>query len=451
MLQMRYFYRLFRPGKLNSRVFKIATPVFFSMISNTMIMISDTMMVGRLGATEIASVGLGGVFFYTILSGLIGGSYAVQILTARRYGQKDESGVGSVLYNSVLLALFGGLVISIFGFIYAGKIVFLLSADAEVVKITTEYIQYRFLGVVPFFFLFFLRGFYDGLGITQAGMISSFLVTFSNIFLNWIYIYGNLGAPAMGAPGAGLASALAGVPGFLVFLVYPGWKATFRYSGGFHYQWDVIKEIFRLGFAPAAEGLITNSAFVIFTKFSGMISTVSMAATNVIISILSISFMPGFSFGIAATTILGQAMGAGKKRLAYHGTFRSALYSGIIMSGLGIVFILFGKEIVAIVTTDKRIVDEAYAALILMAFVQPGDAYHMVIGSALRSAGLVYWVLWMYLFFSVFIMLPLAWFVGISLGLGTAGLWSSVALWIVGLSITFVIRFRKKDWMHIKV
>ena len=440
--------RLFQRTKLNTRVFNIALPVFFAMISNTVIMVSDTIMVGKLGAIAIASAGLGGVIYYTILSILLGGSYAVQILTARRFGEKNTTGVGNVFYNSFLFSFFAGGILSMVGFQYSDLIVRFLSSEPEVISLTSRFLAGRFTGTFIFFMIFSLRGFFDGLGITQAGMISSFLVTFSNIFFNWIFIYGNLGFPAMGVPGAGFASALAGIPGLLVFPFFIWKKNIFRFSSGFHLSWKVIKEISVLGFAPSLEGLVTNSAFVIFTKLSGMIGTVSLAATNVMISILSISFMPGFSFGIAATTILGQAMGAGKKRLAYHGTFRAALWSAITMGFLGLVFIVSGKKLVTIITNDPGIINEVYPALVLMAFVQVGDAYHMVIGSALRGAGFVYWVLWMYFLASFVIMVPLAWLFGIYFSLGTAGLWASVAFWILALGITFVIRFRKKEWMN---
>lgn len=182
-----------------------------------------------------------------------------------------------------------------------------------------------------------------------------------------------------------------------------------------------------------------------------MISTISLAASNVVLACLSLSFMPGFAFGISATTILGQAMGAGKVRLAYQGTMRSATFSAIMMGSMGLVFILFGKFLLTFFTSESLVVTEAYPALVVVAFIQVGDAYHMVVGSALRSAGLMYWVLIAYVLVSFGIMLPLAYLFGIVLKGGTIGIWFSFFIWILILAILFIQKFRRKEWVNIRI
>lgn len=156
--------------------------------------------------------------------------------------------------------------------------------------------------------------------------------------------------------------------------------------------------------------------------------------------------MPGFAFGVAATTILGQAMGAGKYQLAKLGTFRSARFSAILMGIMGILFIVFGKEIIRIFSDDPAVIIETFPALIVISLVQVGDAYHMVFGSALRSAGLVVWVLKVYAFISYIIMLPIAYLLGVYFQLGSLGLWSAISIWLICLSVIFVWKFNQGDW-----
>lgn len=96
-------------------------------------------------------------------------------------------------------------------------------------------------------------------------------------------------------------------------------------------------------------------------------------------------------------------------------------------------------------------IHEAYPALVVVSLVQVGDAYHMVFGAALKSAGLVVWVLLSYVIVSYGIMLPLAYWLGIELGLGTMGLWSSISLWLLILSLLFLWKFRKGDWKSIQL
>ncbi len=423
------------------------------MISHTAILIADTAMVGKLGATALAATGFAGITYFTVLSFLIGASVAVQILTSRRFGEKHFSEVGKVGLNAAYLSLGVGGLISILGFLVGPPLMNFLADDTEVKLLSGVYLSFRFLGTVLFFFIFSIRGFFDGLGFTYVGMISAFLTTVSNIFFNWLFIYGNWGFPEMGVKGAAIASSLAGVPGMLVFLGYLFQKKFRQYFREVSWIPDqkVFRELVFIGFAPGTEQMLTNLAFIVFTKFAGMIGTVTLAASNVVFTTLSLSFMPGFAFGVAATTILGQAVGAGKNRLAYEGTMRAANYSAIVMGLMGFIFILYGRWIISFFSEDPLVIEEAYPALVIVALIQVGDAYHMVVGSALRSAGLVYWVAIVYVLVSFFVMLPWAYLFGIYLGYGNPGLWSSIFLWLLILALTFVWKFRKRDWVGVEV
>lgn len=431
----------------------MAVPVFFSMLSNTAIMIADTAMVGKLGPLAIASAGFGGIVYFTVLAFLGGAALGVQILSSRRFGEKDEKGVGETLVGAVFLSLTVGTILSILGFFGGQGIMTFLADDADVIRESGLYLSYRFLGSVVFFSLFALRGFFDGIGLMFVGMVASFVTTIANILFNWFFIYGNAGFPAWGVKGAGFASALAGIPGVLVIIPFLWHPKVLGYLKNLSWfpEKSVLKELMYLGIAPALESSLTNVSFVGFTKLAGLLGTIQLAATNIIVTCLALSFMPGFSFGIAATTILGQALGAGKIRLAYEGTFRSATFSALVMGIMGVVFILFGESLISFFTTNSLVILEAYPALCVVSLIQIGDAYHMVIGSALRSAGMMYWVLYAYLGASFFVMLPLAYFLGIVLSYGTVGLWSSVFLWLLLLAILFVKKFRQKEWVSIRI
>lgn len=425
-------------------------PVFFGMINHTLIMVVDTAMVGRLGPDAIAATGMGGVAYFTAMAFLGGAAMGVQIITARRFGEHDHASVRSVLQSSMGLALTAGTVISLAGYYFGDAFISLLTDRPQLRSTAGAYLSYRYAGTVGFFLFFALRGFLDGIGRTMAGMYASFAVTFGHLGLNWLLIYGNLGFPKLGVNGAGISSAVSSIPGLIVFLIYIYFERRdlMPYFSQFRLRLkgDVVKEIIKVSFAPAMEGVITNIAFLLFIALAGVISINSVAASNVIISTLSLSFMPGFAFGIAATTVLGQAMGAKKYALGYYGTFRAALFSAMLMGCMGVFFIVSGKSMIRLFTDDLAVIREAYPGMIVISLIQVGDAYHMVVGSALRGAGLVYWVLIAYALTSFGLMLPAAYILGITLKLGTVGLWSAVSLWLVTLSLVFVWKFRKGDW-----
>ncbi|TGL56277.1 MATE family efflux transporter [Leptospira ognonensis] len=446
-------HRVLKLTRLNQKILTLAIPVFFGMLSYTAIMISDTAMVGKLGEVPLAAVGFGGMVYFSIFAFLMGGSMAVQIIVARRYGEKNDIGVGNALVNAIYISITIGTIMSLLGFIYSPQIMQLLGDDPEVINYAGDYLAYRFLGTGFFFLGFALRGFFDGIGIVQAGMLSSITAAVTNIFLNWILIFGNLGFPEMGVRGAAIASSLSSIPSLLIifFFFFRKDVAPFFKAQVWKPNFEIIKELCVVGIAPAVEGTLTNLSFAGFYKIAGLISTTTLAASSVVISCMSLSFMPGIAFGIAATTILGQAMGQGKIRLAYQGTMRSATFSAIVMGTMGVVFIVFGRQLLAMFTDAPAVIREGYPALCIVALVQVGDAYHMVVGSALRSSGMMYWVMFAYLIISFLVMLPLAYLFGIVLKGGSIGIWAAFFIWILLLAISFVRKFRKKEWVNIRI
>lgn len=435
---------------LTQKILQLSIPVLLGMISYTAIQVADTFMVSSLGEEAIASTGIGGLVYFTVLSFLMNGSVGIQILTSRRLGEKREREIGKILVTILSSGFLIGIFITFVGFQLSEFLISLISTDNSITPKAIKYLSIRFLGTTFFVLLYVLRGFFDGLGQTYIGMIAAFVSMFSNIFLNWVFIYGNLGIHPMGIEGAAIASSLAGGLGLMVFLGFLAQKKIRYLLGlsGFSLEWEVLKNIFTIGFPSAVDGSLTNISFLIFNKIAALISVSSVAGSQVIFSVLTISFMPGMAFGVAATTILGSGMGSGKFRLAEAGTYRCAKFSSIIMGFLGILFILFGKEILFLFGNNPGLVKEAYPALVAVSLVQVGDAYHMVLGAALRSAGYVLWVPLVYFCVSYFVMIPVAYLLGIGMGFGTTGLWSSISIWLLCMFSIFLWKFKQGTWKN---
>ncbi|TGK07449.1 MATE family efflux transporter [Leptospira semungkisensis] len=450
---MDHFYkkirRSYRASRLNVKILSLALPVVFGMLSQSLVWITDTIMIGYLGQNAIAAVGIAGTSYYTLIAFLIGFSMGVQIIVARRFGEGRKDQIGKVGITTVYLSLFLGSMLSFLGPIISQPLMNLIGPDITVNSLASEYLFFRSIGSGFYFLGFCFRGFLDGLGFTKAGFVSMAVTTLANIFFNWIFIYGNLGSDAMGIGGAGLASSLAGLAGLLVFPIFFFYYRVNEYFKEISLfpSWEHLKEIIKVGTPPGFEEGFVNVAFVLFAKIQGMISVIAIAASNVLFSTLSFAFLPGYAFGVAATTILGQAMGAKKYKLAYHSAFRSAFISAHVMGLIGLCFIFLGKQIIELITHDPALIEECYPVLALIGVIQIGDAYHMVIGAALRGAGMQTYVFRIYILLTYLLMLPSAYLFGIVWKGGTFGIWGGIFIWIASLSIVFVYEFRKKNWV----
>ena len=416
------------------------------MISQTLVMTADTAMTGRLGVEPQAAAGMSGMILWTLLSFLMGGAIGVQIIAAGREGEKNYREAGRTLTTTLACVAPAGVLIALLGFFFADRIIPVFSDRSEIQELAVPFLQIRFWGILFYLPAIILSGFFDGLGRTKIVMFSSFLTAGGNILLNWWLIYGGLGMPALGLNGAALASTIAGFLGLSVYLAVLPAPSLRRYftgprSGTSFLQ--IARKVFLLSLPAALEGFIMHAAIMAFYRFSSDISSVSMAATNIVVTILSFSFMPGYAFGIAATTLTGMALGAKKPSLAYASAHRSAHFSGIVMSGTGLVFLAFHAPFISFFTPDPAVLREAIPCLILVALAQPADGYGMVMSGALRGAGRVYQVLFINSIGSFVVMLPVAYVLAFPLGLETVGLWIAILCWIIFVGIAFLLRFNR--------
>jgi putative MATE family efflux protein len=410
--------------------------------------VADTAMVGRLGLLELASAGAAGMAYWTISSIFVGASLGVHVLVSRRFGEKKYSEIGQIVVSSTIFIFICGAVFMALIMSFPHLIMQFFSRDETIRRLGQEYLFFRAFGTIPFFLCFNFRGFFDGLGKTYVGMISSITMSISNIFLNYLLIFGKEGFPAMGVKGAAVASSISAFIGLLIYLL------MFFLSGAqdilkrkyLKFNREILKSIISLGLWPSLSEGIQNVGFLVFIRIAGFVGPVSLAVSNVLFSILSISFMPGYAFSVAATTLVGQNMGRKKIYLAEAGAIRSSQFSIILMGLMGIAFIVGGENLIALFTQEPEVIRAAHLPLIIVSITQIADASHMVYSGALRGAGLVTWVMSVYAFVTWFLMIPSAYLFALVFEWGTNGLWLSLALWMVSLAIITFVKFNSGSW-----
>lgn len=433
---------------LNKKLISLALPVVIGMMSITAVLVADSAMVGRLGTMELAAAGVGGMAYWTISSLVLGASYGVQILVARRFGERNFSQIHTIAATASFLFLILSAVLSALLLSFSKEIMFFFSKNPQVIHLGDQYLYYRSLGTIPFFLGFALRAFFDGLGKTYVGMIASFSTAFINIFLNYILIFGHLGFPAWGIKGAALASAWSSLFGFLIYLLILFHRENRKYFFGprFHVSREIIKKIIALGMAPSLSEGVQNMAFLVFMRIAGFVGAVSQASSNIMFSVLSISFMPGFAFSIASTTIVSQSLGQKKFKLAELGSYKAMRFAAYVMGFMGLAFIISGEYLLSLFTKEQEVIEESFWPLIIVSVVQIFDATHMVLSGSLRGAGLVNWILAMYTSVSWLVMVPLAYFFTQYMNMGSKGLWLAVSIWMVILAVSTFLKFRSNSW-----
>jgi putative MATE family efflux protein len=285
-------------------------------------------------------------------------------------------------------------------------------------------------------------------------MLIALFANVVNLVLAYFLISGALWAPEMGVLGSGLAYSLANVLGALLILgLFVRGRSGLRYhlSKVASLSRRGIQRIMTVGLPAGLEQLQFQFAFMIYARIVAGLGTGAYAAHTVALRAEGLAIMPGFAFGIAAATLVGQALGAGRQAAAERAAKLCHLYAVIFMVVTGLVLLVAAPQVTRIFTGDPEVIDIGADLLRIFAFALPGLGTSAALAGALRGAGDTRSVMILYTVCAWFLRIPIAFVFAIPLGFGAQGAWlgSVVDNSVRGLAIWY--RFRQGRWKQIEV
>ncbi len=441
---------------LTRAVLKISTPAVAGLSSLVIVSLLETAMVGRLENTTVAlaAMGLGSLATWAITSVFSTLATGTHVLVARRVGERDFAGAGAVLNNSLLLSFGLGVAFGIPGVFFAHSVLGFFSSDPAVAIAGTGYMQWRFLGLAIFLFVVSYRGFFNGIGHTKIFMYSAIITNISNIFFDYVLIFGVLGFPRMGLTGAGAASAISNVLGCLYFIgvtFYARYRRRYGYYSHFRILGEVMRQVVRISAPVSIQNLLILLGFLVFVAITGIIGTTQQAASQVVISALFLSFLPCFGFGTGAQTLVGQSMGKNDLGRAKRFGFEAARQATYYTIFLGVIFVAFPDLVIRAITTNEEIILAARPVLQIAGAAQMFYATGIVLAHALQAAGATMFVMRVEVLTHWVIFLPLAYVLGVLCQGGITGAWLALPMYVVSYSALIYARYRKGTWLLMKV
>jgi putative MATE family efflux protein len=301
---------------------------------------------------------------------------------------------------------------------------------------------------------FVAGGVMRGSGDARTPMLVTLVTLIASLAVGYPLIFGQFGFPELGVIGAGLATAAArgiGCVVLLFFLFRPGGSICLR---GWH-DWRPALEPFRrllnIGLPSMFESLFRAGGMLIFSVIVFRLGTTVAAAQQVAQQIAFFSMMPGFGFSMAAMTLVGQSLGANNPVRAGRASWFAMRSCLAWMGSMGLVFFFGGPWIMTLFTSDPEIVAQGAAALKVIAFSQPGQAFGMVLAGSLRGAGDTRYPMFTTAAAMWFVRLPVAWLLGITLGFGLVGVYAGWVIDTVVLSLLNWARYRTGKWQKRRV
>jgi MATE family multidrug resistance protein len=434
-------------------VLRLALPAMGEQLLAMMVGIVDTFLVGHLGAAPLAAVGLAAQWVLlanTLLSAVATGSTA---LIARFVGAQEMGQANHVLRQSIMMGALVGLGCSVLGVSLARPAVLLIGAQADVVDLSALYLSVVAHVLLLSTLMFVGNASLRGAGDTRTPLYVMLLVNILNVSVAWITINGMFGLPKLGVLGSALGAATGQAAGGLlvVAILLRGRSGIRLQMANLRPDWDMIRRILRVGLPTGMEQLLLRTGQMLFARILAVLGTIAYAANQVAINGWSLSFMPGFGFALAATTLVGQSLGAQDPQGAQRRGYLSYQIGAVLMAVIGLAFVLFPAPIVRFFTNDPQVIATGILPLRVVGLVQPLLAGAMIFSGALRGAGDTRYPMVVTGLSIWLIRLPLAYVFTLVFGWGLVGAWSAMALDMSVRGVFNFLRFRAGGWKTLRV
>lgn len=422
---------------------KLALPVMISNIGHVMMSVSDSIMVGHVSSVSLAAAGLATVAFNVLFLFGVGVSYAITPLVAAADGEGNHIRIADVLRHGLVINTINGVLLAFVVVVGKNGLYYLHQPD-EVIRESIPYLSIITFSLIPILIFQSFKQFAEGLSNTRVALAVVMATNVLNIMLNYIFIYGHWGLPAMGLNGAGWATFISRVVMAIGIAVYVYRAPLFsKFRAGFsigNYSAKLFRTMLHLGIPSGVQFIFEVAAFDFSLVMMGWLGARAQAAHQIAINLATLSYMTTAGLAAAATVRVGYFLGSkdavNVKKAAYS-LLGMAL---MMMSVFALIFIVGRFWLPALYVTDPEVISIAATLLVIAGLFQLADGTQVVCASALRGMQDVK-VPSLFIFIAYWVIgLPLGYWLGSIKGYGAQGIWIGL---FIGLTLTAIAMFMR--------
>ncbi|MBW1641777.1 MAG: MATE family efflux transporter [Deltaproteobacteria bacterium] len=434
-------------------VFHLAWPTILAVLLQNLATTVDLIMVGSLGSAEVAAVGFSAMIFWLLSSLIIGMEVSITAIVARAIGAGTPEKASRALGQAYIFGITTSILMIISVLFLAPHIFNLFGVEQDVFNLSVPYLRILCMCQLFMAIISASSGALRGAGDMRTPMVIGFAVNFLHIILNYMFILGRLGSPSFGINGAAMGTSISAFAGacFFLFLMF-----TERLKIGISlkdFQLDIERlwKVIRLAVPAAMEMIVLQLGLLIYAKFIVAFGTTVLSGYQVGMHVLSLSFIPNTGFGMAASTLVGQNLGANRTADAKKTGWICMFWGMTLMMLMGIIFFSFAKQIASVFVSDPDVIKVAVDFIRAVAICQGGMAIYFTLAGALRGAGdtrspLLITLLGMYAF-----RIPAAWIVTDILELEVRFAFMLLILDYIVRDIAILTRYARGKWIETKV
>jgi MATE family multidrug resistance protein len=424
---------------------RLAAPVALAQVGVMFTGVVDTLMVGRVSPTDLAGVALGNVYFFASVVFGMGTLFSLDPVVSQAVGAEDPEGIARGVQRGVLMALLLTLVASLV-MLPAEWVLTRLRQPADVIPLAAGYTRASLAGILPFYLYLVQRQTLQAMGLMRAVLLAMVVANVANVGFNWVLVFGNLGAPALGAVGAGWASSLSRfvLAASMAALAWPELRTHLRPFRRQVLHLPPLGRMFRIGAPTGVQMQLEFGAFGGAGLLMGLLGTVAVAGHQVALNLASLTFMLPLGISQAAAVLVGRAVGREDPAAARRAAGAGLGVGAGVMVVTAVLFLGVPGALARLYTPDRQVIALAAALLPIAGLFQVADGIQVVSAAVLRGVGDTRIPMLVNLLGFWAVGLPLGIVLTFSLEMGARGVWIGLALGLVLVACLLLLRVRSR-------
>jgi len=445
--------RDFTSDSIGKALLILSIPMVLEMIMESIFAVVDIFFVSRLGANAVATVGITESSMTIVYAFGMGLSTATTALVARRIGEKKAGKAGIVAFQAIIAGLCVSILIAIPGVIYAKEFLLLMGASEEMAEAGYMFPAIMFGGNAVIMLLFIINAIFRSSGDAAISMRVLIFANLVNIILDPLLIFGIGPFPELGLKGAAVATTtgrgLAVIYQF--YLLFYGNKRIRLELHHLKIKLKVMFQLFKLGAGGILQYIIATSSWIALYRIIAVLGSEVMAGYTISIRILIFVLLPSWGLSNAASTLVGQNLGAKQPERAERTVWITAYANMVLLGLVGIILIIFPEAFIRLFINDPNVISSGAISLRIISIGFVSYAMGMVMTQAFNGSGDTSTPTWMNLFCFWLFEIPLAYFLAIVLDMNIQGISIAIVAAETALTITAWYFFRKGNWKTVKI
>ena len=433
---------------LRRAIFLLAVPMILELVMESTFAVVDIYFVGKLGPSAVATVGLTETYLFLLYSLGMGLSMAVTAIIARRVGEKNREDAGTAAVQSIILAFLCSLPFAIAGIFYSKELLTLMGADAWSLEHGHGYTQWMLGGNAVIMFLFVINAIFRGAGDAAIAMRVLWVANIINILLDPLFIFGWGPVPAMGIEGAAIATNVGRGVGVIMqlWILFKGGKHIRVKRSQLYWDAKAMLNIVKTSLGGVGQMIVGMTSWIFLMRILSDVGSEAVAGATIALRIMMFTIMPAWGLSNAASTLVGQNLGAKNPDRAESAVWKIGFYNMLFLLGVSIVFFFYNDRLMSLFTADPRVIAIGAEWLRILSYSFFVYGWWMVSSSAFNGSGDTKTPTKINFVFFWLIQIPLCYLLAIHFGWQESGVFWGVFISETSVGLFTLWLFTRGSW-----